>query len=179
MPRGGRDEGKNLRTWHVCRQCGSRVKILYSQETVEGRRKFVRAGVLCPTHGYLTDSVRAADMAAIAPKHLADIAPKAVGDIAPKAVADVAPKPLSDIAPKHVGDIATRRRRRTRPKDLVVPAGHKWCPECGLVLPLDEEHFTRRSNPKQGGEWYSKCRTCTRTMVKASKKRRKEKRKAG
>lgn len=57
---------------------------------------------------------------------------------------------------------ASRRRRlgpprnRVKPRDLVVPEDHKWCPNCDTVKSLDE--FPR--NKREPSGYMSYCRPC-------------------
>jgi hypothetical protein len=49
----------------------------------------------------------------------------------------------------------------------VIPEGHKWCPDCGDVLPL--EQFVRTVRTKTG--YYAYCKPCHNARGKASKER--------
>ena len=71
---------------------------------------------------------------------------------------------------------ARRRHRRSRdervgtparrhPRDVVVPEGHKWCPDCGTVLPLSS--FGRNAAASSGVNSY--CRPCHNARGRASK----------
>src|SRR5215210_1212167 len=42
------------------------------------------------------------------------------------------------------------------PREVVVPEGHKWCPDCGTVKPLDE--FVRNAGMPSGRAPY--CKPC-------------------
>ncbi|MCZ2839056.1 endonuclease domain-containing protein [Modestobacter sp. VKM Ac-2985] len=57
------------------------------------------------------------------------------------------------------------RVQRQAPKELVVPHGHKWCPDCGRVLPLDD--FVRTVRSSSGHHAY--CRPCHNARSKASR----------
>src|SRR4051794_24142842 len=57
----------------------------------------------------------------------------------------------------------SREARRTKPgvyrrppESLVIPAGHKWCPDCGQVLLL--ESFVRTSRTRSG--YHAYCKPC-------------------
>jgi hypothetical protein len=69
---------------------------------------------------------------------------------------------------RHLAERALKSReaRRTKPRtqrrppdDVVVPAGHKWCPDCGRVLPLTE--FVRTVASVSG--YGSYCKPCHNT----------------
>ncbi|WP_448639474.1 endonuclease VII domain-containing protein [Geodermatophilus sp. URMC 63] len=71
---------------------------------------------------------------------------------------------------------ARRRHRRSRdervgmparrhPRDVVVPEGHKWCPDCGMVLPLSS--LGRNAAASSGVDSY--CRPCHNARGRASK----------
>ena len=51
------------------------------------------------------------------------------------------------------------------PRDVVVPAGHKWCPDCSTVKPLDQ--FVRNASASSGHAPY--CKPCHNSRGKASK----------
>ncbi|WP_375490152.1 endonuclease VII domain-containing protein [uncultured Jatrophihabitans sp.] len=67
-------------------------------------------------------------------------------------------------------DEASRRKRlgpvrnNIRPRSLVVPAGHQWCPDCGEVKPLSE--FPRNKRMPNGYMTY--CKPCHNTRTRAS-----------
>src|SRR3954447_26196538 len=59
--------------------------------------------------------------------------------------------------------LRSREARRTKqrvyrqpPKDLVISAGHKWCPDCNRVLPLTD--FVRTVRTKSG--YHAYCKPC-------------------
>jgi hypothetical protein len=52
-------------------------------------------------------------------------------------------------------------------RDVVVPAGHKWCPDCATVKPLDQ--FVRNASASSG--WAPYCKPCHNARGKASKDR--------
>jgi hypothetical protein len=55
---------------------------------------------------------------------------------------------------------------RTRhPRDAVVPQGHKWCPDCATVKPLEE--FVRNASQPSG--WAPYCKPCHNIRGKAAK----------
>jgi Recombination endonuclease VII len=56
------------------------------------------------------------------------------------------------------------RRHRVRPRDLVVPEGSKWCPDCDLVKPLSE--FPRNKRARSGYMTY--CKPCHNARTRAS-----------
>lgn len=63
----------------------------------------------------------------------------------------------------------SKERRHGPPKhrhavDVMVPAGHKWCPDCGVVKPLVE--FPRSSAARSGRHTY--CRPCHNARGRAS-----------
>src|SRR3954469_19726330 len=71
---------------------------------------------------------------------------------------------------------ARRRHRRSRdtrngaltrrhPRDLVVPPGHKWCPDCGQVLPFHAYGLNAAS--KTGRTTY--CKPCHNARGKSAK----------
>src|SRR5688572_16746174 len=67
--------------------------------------------------------------------------------------------------------LRSREARRTKPRvqrrppgDLVIPDGHKWCPDCGSVLPLSE--FVRTVQAKSGHSAY--CKPCHNARSRAS-----------
>src|SRR4051812_42613820 len=57
------------------------------------------------------------------------------------------------------------RVQRVVPKDLVVPEGHKWCPDCARVLPLTD--FVRTVRSKSG--YHAYCRPCHNQRSRASR----------
>ena len=71
---------------------------------------------------------------------------------------------------------ARRRHRRSRdervgtparrdPRDVVVPEGHTWCPDCGTVLPLSS--FGQNAAASSGVNSY--CKPCHNARGRASK----------
>ena len=50
----------------------------------------------------------------------------------------------------------TPKKNRFTPSEVVVPNDHKWCPDCGLVKPL--EHFPRTPASRTGRATY--CLPC-------------------
>ena len=59
------------------------------------------------------------------------------------------------------GDVSRRKRlgpikKRVRPKGVLVPSGHKWCPECGEVKSLAEFPTSKRSS----SGYLSYCKPC-------------------
>jgi hypothetical protein len=70
--------------------------------------------------------------------------------------------------------LRSREARRTKPrvhrqapKGTVVPAGHKWCPECGSVLRLSD--FVRTVASTSGYSAY--CKPCHNTRSRASREK--------
>jgi Recombination endonuclease VII len=59
------------------------------------------------------------------------------------------------------------RRIRTKPKDLAVPDGHKWCPECGEVKPLSA--FPRNRSMPSGYMTY--CKPCHNAIGRRDKEK--------
>jgi len=57
--------------------------------------------------------------------------------------------------------------KRRHHREVVVPEGHKWCPDCGTVKPLDE--FVRNAGMPLGRAPY--CRPCHNIRGKASKEK--------
>jgi hypothetical protein len=57
------------------------------------------------------------------------------------------------------------RKNRFTPPDIQVPAGHKWCPDCGLVKPFDE--FPRTAASRTGRATY--CLPCHNLRGKVSR----------
>jgi hypothetical protein len=57
------------------------------------------------------------------------------------------------------------RVQRQPPGDVVMPAGHKWCPDCGAVLQLSS--FVRTVQTKSGYSSY--CKPCHNTRTRASR----------
>lgn len=55
--------------------------------------------------------------------------------------------------------------RRRHPRDIAVPAGHKWCPDCGEVLPF--ESFGRNAASATGRASY--CKPCHNVRGRKSK----------
>jgi hypothetical protein len=51
------------------------------------------------------------------------------------------------------------------PREVVVPTGSKWCPDCGAVKPLTE--FVRNASSQSG--WSAYCKPCHNARGKASK----------
>lgn len=75
---------------------------------------------------------------------------------------------------KHLNERSLRSReaRRTKPRvlrqapaDLVIPAGHKWCPDCGSVLPLTD--FVRTVASVTGYSSY--CKPCHNARSRRSR----------
>ena len=71
---------------------------------------------------------------------------------------------------------ARRRHRRSRdervgtparrhPRDVVVPEGHKWCPDCGTVLPLSS--LGQNAAGSSGVNSY--CKPCHNARGRVSK----------
>src|SRR3954470_817238 len=70
--------------------------------------------------------------------------------------------------------LRSREARRTTPRvhrrptaEVVVPAGHKWCPDCGAVLPLSD--FVRTVQSKSGYSSY--CKPCHNARSRASREK--------
>ena len=59
------------------------------------------------------------------------------------------------------------RKNRTRPKDVIVPDGHKWCPECGTVKPLAEFPTSKRSP----SGYLSYCKPCHNAICNRSREK--------
>jgi recombination endonuclease VII len=55
------------------------------------------------------------------------------------------------------------RKNRVRPRELEIPEGHKWCPECGEVKPL--ESFPRNERTRSGYMTY--CKPCHNKITRA------------
>jgi hypothetical protein len=53
------------------------------------------------------------------------------------------------------------------PRETPVPAGHKWCPDCTTVKPLDQ--FVRNTSASSG--WAPYCKPCHNARGKAAKDR--------
>jgi hypothetical protein len=51
------------------------------------------------------------------------------------------------------------------PREVVVPTGHKWCPDCMTVKPLDQ--FVRNASATSG--WAPYCKPCHNARGKAAK----------
>jgi hypothetical protein len=51
------------------------------------------------------------------------------------------------------------------PREVVVPPGHKWCPDCMTVKPLDQ--FVRNVSAPSG--WAAYCKPCHNARGKAAK----------
>ena len=75
---------------------------------------------------------------------------------------------------KHLAERSTRsrearrvqpRKNRFTPADLTVPAGEKWCPDCGAVKPLED--FPRTRNARTGRATY--CLPCHNARGQASR----------
>lgn len=56
------------------------------------------------------------------------------------------------------------RRNRVRPRDVIVPDGHKWCPDCDLVKPFAE--YPRSRSMRTGYMTY--CKPCHNARTRAS-----------
>src|SRR4051794_23235224 len=66
--------------------------------------------------------------------------------------------------------LAAKDRRQGPPKsryarEVDVPEGHKWCPDCSTVKPLTE--FVKNSAAQSG--WSAYCKPCHNIRGKASK----------
>jgi hypothetical protein len=59
------------------------------------------------------------------------------------------------------------RVQRLAPKDLAVPDGHKWCPDCQRVLPLED--FVRTVRSASGRHAY--CKSCHNVRSRASREK--------
>jgi hypothetical protein len=59
------------------------------------------------------------------------------------------------------------RRLRLRPRDVVPPVDHKWCPECNLVKPLTD--FPTNKRARSGYMTY--CKACHNKIVRANKEK--------
>jgi hypothetical protein len=59
------------------------------------------------------------------------------------------------------------RVQRQRPSGTVVPEGHKWCPDCAEVLPLDD--FVRTVQSASGYSSY--CKPCHNKRSRASREK--------
>jgi Recombination endonuclease VII len=57
--------------------------------------------------------------------------------------------------------------RVRHPRDAVVPQGHKWCPDCATVKPLEE--FVRNASQPSG--WAPYCKPCHNIRGKAAKEK--------
>ena len=53
-------------------------------------------------------------------------------------------------------DLRTGGQKRRQPRDLRIPEGHKWCPDCGRIQPLSA--FGRNAGSKAGVTSY--CKPC-------------------
>ena len=62
-------------------------------------------------------------------------------------------------------DARTGSPRRRHPRDIAVPDGHKWCPDCGQVLPFTE--FGMNAASKNGRTSY--CKPCHNARGKHAK----------
>jgi hypothetical protein len=77
---------------------------------------------------------------------------------------------------KHLAERSLRSRearrvkprvRRQPPSELLIPDGHKWCPDCESVLPLSQ--FVRTVQTKSGYSSY--CKPCHNTRSRASREK--------
>ena len=77
---------------------------------------------------------------------------------------------------EHLAERSVRGReaRRVKPRvhrrpadDVVVPAGHKWCPDCSTVLPLSD--FVRTVQSKSGYSSY--CKPCHNSRSRTSRQK--------
>jgi hypothetical protein len=77
---------------------------------------------------------------------------------------------------RHLAERAlqSREARRTKPRvrrqaaaDVVIPDGHKWCPDCGAVRPLTE--FVRTVRTRSGYSAY--CKPCHNTRSRVSREK--------
>lgn len=57
------------------------------------------------------------------------------------------------------------RVNRRAPSSLVIPEGHKWCPDCEQVLPLSQ--FVRTTRTKTG--YHAYCKPCHNKRGKVSR----------
>lgn len=57
--------------------------------------------------------------------------------------------------------------RSRHPRDILVPPGHKWCPDCSTVRALDE--FVRNASQPSG--WAPCCKPCHNARGKAAKEK--------
>ena len=62
---------------------------------------------------------------------------------------------------------STPRVNRTAPKDLAIPAGHKWCADCERVLPFAD--FVRTVRTKSGVHAY--CKPCHNKRSRVSREK--------
>ncbi|MQA34600.1 endonuclease [Modestobacter roseus] len=56
--------------------------------------------------------------------------------------------------------------QRRHPRQVFVPDGHKWCPDCSTVKPVEEFPLTRRGQAR-----YTYCKPCHNIRGKPSKER--------
>ncbi|MDP9795707.1 hypothetical protein J2S43_004219 [Catenuloplanes nepalensis] len=64
--------------------------------------------------------------------------------------------------------VADRDGREVR-KNVEVPDGHRFCPDCERILPLTPDFFPRSKNGRQGSGGY--CKPCHNARGKESKQR--------
>nr|WP_309147310.1 endonuclease domain-containing protein [Modestobacter versicolor] len=57
------------------------------------------------------------------------------------------------------------RVQRVAPTELVIPEGHKWCPDCNQVLPLTDFVRTRRTS----SGYHAYCKPCHNIRSRASR----------
>jgi hypothetical protein len=64
-------------------------------------------------------------------------------------------------------DARLGRPKARHPREVAVPTGHKWCPDCKQVKPVDD--FVRNAGHSSGRGPY--CKPCHNVRGKASKER--------
>ena len=64
-------------------------------------------------------------------------------------------------------DARTGGPARRFPRDVHVPEGHKWCPDCGVVLPLTD--FGRNGGASSGVNSY--CKPCHNSRTRRSREK--------
>ena len=83
---------------------------------------------------------------------------------------------LAFYCPQHLAERRPKSREARRvhprvqplaPQDLVIPDGHKWCPDCERVLPLDD--FVRTIRTASGRHAY--CKPCHNARSRASREK--------
>jgi hypothetical protein len=64
-------------------------------------------------------------------------------------------------------DVRKGPPKSRHPREMVVPQGHKWCPDCGFVKPLED--FVRNASMPSGRAPY--CKPCHNARGRAAKEK--------